>query len=142
MLDFWGRERVQFGKRVEHVREDDAGVSVTFTDGSTATGDFLIAADGSHSAVRPYVLGYTPERRYAGYVNWNGLVKIDEEIAPAHQWTTFVGEGKRVSLMPVSGGTSISFLMSRFPSVWRKIAQPSEPISRVTSAAGRRRCRS
>lgn len=60
MLDFWGRERVQFGKRVEHVREDDAGVSVTFTDGSTATGDFLIAADGSHSAVRPYVLGYTP----------------------------------------------------------------------------------
>jgi FAD-dependent urate hydroxylase len=104
MLDFWGRDKVQFGKRVERVHEDDAGVSVTFTDGTTAAGDFLIAADGSHSAVRPYVLGYTPERRYAGYVNWNGLVKIDEEIAPAHQWTTFVGEGKRVSLMPVSGG--------------------------------------
>ncbi|MEZ1645439.1 FAD-dependent monooxygenase, partial [Enterobacter hormaechei] len=93
-----------FGKRVERVHEDDAGVNVTFTDGTTVAGDFLIAADGSHSAVRPYVLGYTPERRYAGYVNWNGLVKIDEEIAPAHQWTTFVGEGKRVSLMPVSGG--------------------------------------
>ena len=104
MLDFWGRDKVQFGKRVERVHEDDAGVNVTFTDGTTAAGDFLIAADGSHSAVRPYVLGYTPERRYAGYVNWNGLVKIDEEIAPAHQWTTFVGEGKRVSLMPVSGG--------------------------------------
>jgi FAD-dependent urate hydroxylase len=92
MLNFWGRDAVQFGKRVERVREDDAGVTVTFTDGTTATGDFLIAADGSHSAVRPYVLGYTPERRYAGYVNWNGLVKIDEDIAPAHQWTTFVGE--------------------------------------------------
>ncbi len=59
---------MQFGKRVERVSEDDAGVSVTFTDGTTAAGDFLIAADGSHSAVRPYVLGYTPERRYAGYV--------------------------------------------------------------------------
>lgn len=104
MLNFWGHENVQFGKRVVSVREDAAGVTVTFTDSTTATGDFLIAADGSHSAVRPYVLGYTPERRYAGYVNWNGLVKIDEEIAPAHQWTTFVGEGKRVSLMPVAGG--------------------------------------
>ena len=28
---------------------------------------------------------------------------MDESIAPADQWTTFVGEGKRVSLMPVSG---------------------------------------
>ena len=28
---------------------------------------------------------------------------VDEAIAPASQWTTYVGEGKRVSLMPVSG---------------------------------------
>ena len=34
----------------------------------------------------------------------NGLVEIDEAIAPGNQWTTFVGEGKRVSLMPVSDG--------------------------------------
>jgi FAD-dependent urate hydroxylase len=37
-------------------------------------------------------------------VNWNGLVDIDPAIAPADQWTTFVGEGKRVSVMPVAGG--------------------------------------
>nr|WP_174510306.1 FAD-dependent urate hydroxylase HpxO [Klebsiella oxytoca] len=104
MLDFWGRDAVQFGKRVVRAEEDASGVTVWFTDGTTAHGDFLIAADGSHSALRPYVLGYTPERRYAGYVNWNGLVTIDEQIAPANQWTTFVGEGKRVSLMPVANG--------------------------------------
>ncbi len=104
MLDFWGRDAVQFGKRVTRCEENADGVRVWFTDGSMAEGDFLIAADGSHSALRPYVLGYTPERRYAGYVNWNGLVEIDEAIAPGNQWTTFVGEGKRVSLMPVSDG--------------------------------------
>ncbi|WP_434642506.1 FAD-dependent urate hydroxylase HpxO [Klebsiella sp. I138] len=104
MLDFWGRDAVQFGKRVIRTEEDAEGVTVWFTDGTTAHGDFLIAADGSHSALRPYVLGHTPERRYAGYVNWNGLVDIDENIAPADQWTTFVGEGKRVSLMPVASG--------------------------------------
>lgn len=104
MLNYWGRDNVQFGKRVSGVEENADGVTAWFTDGSTAHGDFLIAADGSHSALRPYVLGYTPQRRYAGYVNWNGLVHIDEAIAPAEQWTTFVGEGKRVSLMPVSDG--------------------------------------
>lgn len=104
MLNHWGYDKVQFDKRVSGVEENAQGVTAWFTDGTHAQGDFLIAADGSHSALRPYVLGYTPERRYAGYVNWNGLVKIDEAIAPAEQWTTFVGEGKRVSLMPVSEG--------------------------------------
>lgn len=104
MLDFWGRDRVQFAKRVSHIAEDDQGVTAWFTDGTQARGDFLVAADGSHSVLRPYVLGHTPARRYAGYVNWNGLIAIDETIAPAEQWTTFVGEGKRVSLMPVSDG--------------------------------------
>ena len=104
MLDFWGREAVQFGKRVTRAQENADGVTVWFSDGTTAHGDFLIAADGSRSALRPYVLGHKPERRYAGYVNWNGLVDIDESIAPADQWTTFVGEGKRVSLMPVAHG--------------------------------------
>ncbi|MGS3449990.1 FAD-dependent urate hydroxylase HpxO [Klebsiella electrica] len=104
MLNFWGREAVQFGKRVTRAQENADGVTVWFSDGTTAHGDFLIAADGSRSALRPYVLGHKPERRYAGYVNWNGLVDIDESIAPADQWTTFVGEGKRVSLMPVAQG--------------------------------------
>ncbi|PLN77888.1 monooxygenase, partial [Klebsiella quasipneumoniae] len=104
MLDYWGRESVQFGKRVTRCEENADGVTVWFTDGSSASGDLLIAADGSHSALRPWVLGFTPQRRYAGYVNWNGLVEIDEALAPGDQWTTFVGEGKRVSLMPVSAG--------------------------------------
>ncbi|WP_421672220.1 FAD-dependent urate hydroxylase HpxO [Raoultella terrigena] len=104
MLNFWGRDAVRFSKRATRVEEDDDGVTAWFSDGTTARGDMLIAADGSHSALRPYVLGFTPERRYAGYVNWNGLVEIDEAIAPADQWTTFVGEGKRVSLMPVANG--------------------------------------
>ncbi|MCU5772429.1 FAD-dependent urate hydroxylase HpxO [Erwiniaceae bacterium BAC15a-03b] len=103
LLDSYGRDAVQFGKRVTAVEQSTSGVTAFFEDGSEAHGDLLIAADGTHSVVRQHVLGYQAERRYAGYVNWNGLVEIDESIAPADQWTTFVGEGKRVSLMPVSG---------------------------------------
>jgi len=103
LIDTFGRERVQFGKRVIQVEQTENGVIATFSDNSQAHGDFLVAADGTHSIVRDYVLEQKLARRYAGYVNWNGLVTIDEGIAPADQWTTFVGDGKRVSLMPVSG---------------------------------------
>lgn len=102
MIDRWGREQVQFGKRLVRVVRQQKGVDAYFDDGSVAHGDLLIAADGTHSVVRPYVLGYQVERRYAGYVNWNGLVSVDEAIGPADQWTTFVGDGKRVSVMPIA----------------------------------------
>ncbi|WP_394183595.1 FAD-dependent urate hydroxylase HpxO [Marinomonas posidonica] len=102
MIDWWGKEKIQFGKRIESVEQSEDGVTAYFTDGTQASGDFIIAADGTHSKVRAHVLGYETERRYAGYVNWNGLVDIDEDIAPANQWTTFVGEGKRVSIMPIA----------------------------------------
>lgn len=102
LLDTYDRQQVQFGKRVCRVEQDDQGVAAWFEDGSEAHGDVLIACDGAHSVVRNYVLGRSVERRYAGYVNWNGLVPIDAALAPAEQWTTFVGEGKRVSLMPVA----------------------------------------
>lgn len=77
-------------------------VKITFLDGSEAYTDLLVGADGTHSMTRAYVLDEQIERRYAGYVNWNGLIEISEDLAPADQWTTFVGEGKRASLMLVS----------------------------------------
>lgn len=103
LINTYGREDIHFGKRVTHIEDSGRGVRATFADGHVAEGDVLIGADGTHSVIRPWVLGHQTERRYAGYVNWNGLVEIDEAIAPANQWTTFVGEGKRVSLMPVAG---------------------------------------
>lgn len=103
LLNTWGFDNVQFGKRVSRVEQRSDGVTAFFEDGSEAHGDLLIACDGTHSVVRQHVLGYATERSYAGYVNWNGLVEIDESLAPFNQWTTFVGEGKRVSLMPIAG---------------------------------------
>lgn len=104
LLDAFGRERVFLNKRLENIQDNGATVTATFADGTSATGEILIGADGTHSIARKHVLGYQAERRYAGYVNWNGLVDRDSAIAPTDQWTTFVGDGKRVSLMPVAGG--------------------------------------
>ncbi|QOW49785.1 MULTISPECIES: FAD-dependent urate hydroxylase HpxO [unclassified Acinetobacter] len=102
LMDEFGRENIHLGKKMVSFLEQDDQVITRFADGSEVLADLLVGADGTHSLTRVYVLGEQVERRYAGYVNWNGLVDISEEFAAADQWTTFVGEGKRVSLMPVA----------------------------------------
>ncbi|MFT3991141.1 MAG: FAD-dependent urate hydroxylase HpxO [Luteolibacter sp.] len=97
-------ENVSFGKKLIEIQETPDRVIAIFEDGSRAEGDVLVAADGTHSSLRNYVLGKKIERHYAGYVNWNGLVTAAEDLAPEGAWVTYVGDGKRVSLMPVAGG--------------------------------------
>ena len=102
LMDEFGRHDIHLGMRMTQIENHDDHVAVHFTDGTSIEADLVIGADGTHSLTRQYVLGEKVQRRYAGYVNWNGLVDIDETIAPSQQWTTYVGEGKRVSLMPVA----------------------------------------
>ncbi len=104
LMDEFGRENIQLGKKMLALQEQEDSVLVQFADGSEIKTELLIGADGTHSITRAYVLGEQVSRRYAGYVNWNGLVEISDDLSPADQWTTFVGEGKRVSLMPVADG--------------------------------------
>ncbi|MGJ8757929.1 FAD-dependent urate hydroxylase HpxO [Acinetobacter sp. HC8-3S] len=102
LMQQFGLEDIKLGMKMTAIDDHSDHVCLHFHDGSQVQADLLIGADGTHSITRKFVLGYQVERRYAGYVNWNGLVEIDEAIAPAQQWTTYVGEGKRVSLMPVA----------------------------------------
>ncbi|GIG30749.1 monooxygenase [Cellulomonas marina] len=104
LMEELGAEHLRMGRRMVGIDDDGLRVTATFEDGSTATGDLLVGADGARSRTREYVLGRPVERRYAGYVNFNGLVEVDEAVGPPDQWTTYVGDGKRVSVMPVAGG--------------------------------------
>ncbi|MCE7532812.1 FAD-dependent urate hydroxylase HpxO [Acinetobacter nosocomialis] len=110
LMDEFGRDQIYLGKKMVNLEDKADYVEVHFADGSSTQADLLIGADGTHSMTRAYVLGQQVQRRYAGYVNWNGLVEISEDLAPAQQWTTYVGEGKRASLMPVADGRFYFFL--------------------------------
>lgn len=102
LMDAFGKDDIQLGVALERIEQNADSITAHFSNGTSATADLLIGADGTHSLTREYVLGEKLPRRYAGYVNWNGLVAIDPAIAPADQWTTYVGDGKRVSLMPIA----------------------------------------
>ncbi|OJJ48316.1 hypothetical protein ASPZODRAFT_158060 [Penicilliopsis zonata CBS 506.65] len=48
---------VQWGKRLASIDTDGSIVSVTFEDGSSASGRLLIGAEGAHSRVREFLVG-------------------------------------------------------------------------------------
>jgi FAD-dependent urate hydroxylase len=118
LLDALGADTVQLNSKCVAVEQTSVGaasqsencVTVHFEDGRQASGDLLVAADGTHSMIRSYVLGQAIERQYVGYVNWNGLVPASPELAPKDSWVMYVGEHKRASLMPVGGDRFYFFL--------------------------------
>ncbi|PTX15290.1 2-polyprenyl-6-methoxyphenol hydroxylase-like FAD-dependent oxidoreductase [Pontibacter mucosus] len=76
-------------KRCQRINQQGNQVQLYFTDGTTATADLLIAADGINSAIRQQLL---PQRkpRYAGYTCWRGVIEnpgvaINEKIS-AETW--------------------------------------------------------
>lgn len=85
------------------VEEDETGVTAIFENGNKVRGDLLVAADGVRSILRTYVLGEEVQPKYGGYINWNGLVPADEDLAPKNTWVIYVGDCKRASMMPVAG---------------------------------------
>lgn len=103
MLDAFGEADVRMGMRCVEVKQDADSATAIFEDGSTATGDVVIGADGIHSVVRTYLMGKKIEPRYAGYVNWNGIVDASPDLAESDVWVIYVGEGKRASMMPIGG---------------------------------------
>ncbi|SRR5579875_394447 len=60
------------------------GVSASFSNGESASGDLLIAADGIGSTVRALLMpNLSPA--YAGYIAWRGLVKESALSADTHR---------------------------------------------------------
>lgn len=102
LMEAYGLDRINFGMKMVGVEDGGDTATATFADGTTVPADVIIGADGANSITREYVLGGPVTRRYAGYANFNGLVEVDERIGPATEWTTYVGDGKRVSVMPVA----------------------------------------
>ncbi|WP_219464995.1 FAD-dependent monooxygenase [Nonomuraea rhizosphaerae] len=66
---------ISYGKRL--VSYDDTGDQVTarFADGTEASGDLLIAADGVHSRTRAQLDPKAPQPRYSGLYSFGGIVR-------------------------------------------------------------------
>lgn len=95
---------VALGKPFEHFEETATGLEAHFADGTTATADFLLGADGLRSRVRRQLLPHT-EPRYAGYTCWRAVVDATRLELPVGQSGEVWGErGRRFGYVPVGDG--------------------------------------
>ncbi|MGK8553301.1 FAD-dependent oxidoreductase [Nocardia gipuzkoensis] len=72
----------EYNKRLVDVREDESGVTARFTDGSTATADVLIGADGIRSTVRTLIDPNAPGPDYTGMLGFGAITECDADIPP------------------------------------------------------------
>jgi 2-polyprenyl-6-methoxyphenol hydroxylase-like FAD-dependent oxidoreductase len=64
--------RVEHGKRLVSVEETDSAVIAHFADGTSASGDVLIGADGIRSTVRKLIDPCAPDPKYVGLLGFGG----------------------------------------------------------------------
>lgn len=117
---------VRFGARVTAVRQDPHGVDAVLSDGTTARGSHLVAADGAHSAVRRSLgVGFHgmtyPERFLVASVEADlaaelpGLAPIAYVMDP-DEWLVLLRtpDHWRI-LLPTPGDTSDAAELARLP---------------------------
>jgi 2-polyprenyl-6-methoxyphenol hydroxylase-like FAD-dependent oxidoreductase len=131
------------GKDLVRAAQDGNGVAAHFADGTSATGDILVGADGLRSAVRAQHLPQI-QPLYAGYVAWRGL--LDEPTAAAalgqdlfSRFTFCLPPGEQFLGYPVAGaGNDLRPGHRSWNVVWYRPADEAAELPRLlTDATGR-----
>ncbi|MFI7228605.1 FAD-dependent oxidoreductase [Nonomuraea angiospora] len=101
---------IRFGTTITAVTQDDEGVEVTLSDGSTERADLLVGADGLHSTVRALVFG--PEERYRrdlGHVVAALILDKLPDGAPERAFTTVTAIGRTFTVADLGRGRAAAF---------------------------------
>ena len=105
--DIFPRQYYHLGRSLTGISGDARHVRVDFADGTSASGDLLVGADGIRSTVRSFVLQHA-EPLYAGYVGWRALVH-ERDIPPDlhaeifSSMTFCLPPGEQIICYPVAG---------------------------------------
>lgn len=113
-------DAIRLGARVEKFSEDADGVTVTFADGTTTTGDALIGCDGVRSSVRAGLFGHE-DPEFTGRIAYRFLVPAAEAthlMGDAGPAAVFIGPSKTFNRYLIAGGTVLNCVAMSQTDTW------------------------
>ncbi len=138
----WPDQRYHLCRELVDIQEDRDAVTAIFADGTKATGDLLVAADGFRSAVRGCRFD-NARPLYAGYVAWRALVPEADLPADAHaalfdHFAFCLPEDEQVIGYPVAGeGHDLRPGHRRYNLGWyRRARDPDQLFDLLTDNSG------
>jgi salicylate hydroxylase len=101
---------VHTGHRCTGFEQDAERARVSFANGVSTAADIVIAADGIHSELRPYVYPSSIPV-FSGSVAYRGLVPHQRVPDwPTDRWQMWLGKGKHFLAFPVRAGQLINYV--------------------------------
>jgi salicylate hydroxylase len=101
---------VHTGHRAVGFEQDADAARVTFANGTIASADVVVAADGIHSELRPHV--YPPSQPvFHGTISYRGLVARERLPEwPTDRWQMWAGPKKHFLVFPVRRGMMVNYV--------------------------------
>ena len=101
---------VHTGHRAVGFEQDDDRARVEFANGVTVEADVVVAADGIHSALRPYVFPPS-DPVFHGTISYRGLVPRERlPHWPMDRWQMWAGPSRHFLVFPVRHGTMVNYV--------------------------------
>jgi salicylate hydroxylase len=98
------------GHRCTGFEQDGTTARVSFANGASAEADVVIAADGIHSDLRPFVFP-SSQPTFSGSVAYRGLVPIERVPDwPTDRWQMWLGKGRHFLVFPVRAGKMLNYV--------------------------------
>jgi 2-polyprenyl-6-methoxyphenol hydroxylase-like FAD-dependent oxidoreductase len=118
--------KVRLGCTFTSIEQDEDGVDVAFTDGSSGRYDLVIGADGLYSKVRETLFPDAPKPKYSGQGVWRAVLPRPSEVTRAAMW---LGPKIKAGVSPVS--VTESYLYVTEDRVENTFIDPAEFLPRL-----------
>ena len=104
-------DAIHLGRKCVGFTQTDGEVRLDLEEGTTATGDALIGADGVHSPIRQTLFG-ADKPQFSGIIAWRGIIPMERLPARMERWVgvNWVGPGGHVVHYPLRGGAVLNFV--------------------------------
>lgn len=104
---------VHLGQSLASFAQDDEGVDVTMTDGSSGRYDIVVGADGIYSKMRPMLFPGAPKPRFTGQGCWRFVAERPMEVDRAE---IYFGGPVKMGLAPISQTQIYVYILEHVPS--------------------------